>query len=605
MTQMDISASKIVQPNFLIIGTMKGGTTALYDFITLHPDIDRAKNKEIHYFSLNYHMGRDWYLNHFKAGENRITGEASPTYFDVANTTLIPNLIYSFNPEMKIILIVRDPIERAVSHYNHFIKVLAIPEVSDLNLNEFFCINIREAISETSTLGFYLNQVLSFSFYCRKYLNYLDVFNQKGCLVLSNKELRMSPTETMENVYKFLGVTPRRFDEFREIKYSLGTNIFGLEEVTFNQLADLFYPDYKKFCDISGIEYSELTPNFSSKNFYRNDKNSINTSDGRKIKNSGVVDSIESDRESQKDVHTGKNGWLFLLKGTNNSFAYYMNPGLFSEEMIRDWIDLLNSRIDCFLAKRIRYVHLFVPNKLTLYPEYFNGALPFFSSSPLPKLYRSFVERRENKILDHIINPISYYNRLKKTHQLFWKTDTHWTFFGVYGAYQLICAKLGILANKELLQRERNKDWIIMDEGGKLDPPVTEEAIFYNLLKDARRVYANQMVEYKEMNKLEGEMGLHVGSNVIFRNENSPNPEKVVLFGDSFSEYRPHLLTGTLAETFREVHFVWSTSLDNKYIENNKPDVVITEIVERFMPRVPTDKFDLEDYCRTQLDLKT
>src|SRR6266700_6115485 len=106
-------------PHFIIVGTMKGGTTSLYDFITLHPDIERAKVKEIHYFSLNYHKGHQWYLDHFNSGPDKITGEASPTYFDAANMSLIPNLIKSFNPRVKILLIVRDPIERAISHYNH------------------------------------------------------------------------------------------------------------------------------------------------------------------------------------------------------------------------------------------------------------------------------------------------------------------------------------------------------------------------------------------------------------------------------------------------------------------------------------------------------
>ena len=51
-----------------------------------------------------------------------------------------------------------------------------------------------------------------------------------------------------------------------------------------------------------------------------------------------------------------------------------------------------------------------------------------------------------------------------------------------------------------------------------------------------------------------------------------------------------------MAETFSEVHFVWSTSLDYSYIESVAPDIVFTEIAERFMPKVPTDNFNLEKY---------
>ena len=53
------------KPDFLIVGTMKGGTTILYDFINMHPDVESASQKEIHYFSLNYHKRVEWYLSHF------------------------------------------------------------------------------------------------------------------------------------------------------------------------------------------------------------------------------------------------------------------------------------------------------------------------------------------------------------------------------------------------------------------------------------------------------------------------------------------------------------------------------------------------------------
>ena len=107
----DRNPDKIIKPNFLIVGTMKGGTSILYDFITMHPNIARATQKEIHYFSLNYDKGRDWYLKHFTENPGGITGEASPTYFDMAGNSSIPHLIKSYNPDMKILLIVRDQLK--------------------------------------------------------------------------------------------------------------------------------------------------------------------------------------------------------------------------------------------------------------------------------------------------------------------------------------------------------------------------------------------------------------------------------------------------------------------------------------------------------------
>ena len=70
---------------------------------------------------------------------------------------------------------------------------------------------------------------------------------------------------------------------------------------------------------------------------------------------------------------------------------------------------------------------------------------------------------------------------------------------------------------------------------------------------------------------------------------------------NSFSEYRPHLLTGLLAETFRTVLFVWSTSIDYGLVERFRPDVVITEMAERFIKNlpernIPVDGFDLDSF---------
>ncbi|MFD0937781.1 hypothetical protein ACFQ12_21690, partial [Methylobacterium trifolii] len=87
---------------------------------------------------------------------------------------------------------------------------------------------------------------------------------------------------------------------------------------------------------------------------------------------------------------------------------------------------------------------------------------------------------------------------------------------------------------------------------------------------------------------------LHVGAHAVYRNASpAADPRRVVLFGDSYAHFAPILLTGLLAESFSEVHFVWSSSFDWGYVERVAPDILLFELAERFLARLPADDFDV------------
>src|SRR5665213_166353 len=97
-------------PEIFIVGTMKGGTTILYDYICTHPRVLPGIQKEIHYFSLYADRELEWYLDQFPdRAEDCQSIDASPTYFDVAGMPTIPAYIKKASPSARIILIVRDP----------------------------------------------------------------------------------------------------------------------------------------------------------------------------------------------------------------------------------------------------------------------------------------------------------------------------------------------------------------------------------------------------------------------------------------------------------------------------------------------------------------
>lgn len=114
-------------PSYLIVGAQKGGTSALYEYLVRHPLVGRSTNEEVHYFSLNYGKGTAWYRGHFptvaraafvrrRYGRELVTGEASPYYiFHPHALERIRELL----PDAKLIVVLRNPVDRAYSQYNH------------------------------------------------------------------------------------------------------------------------------------------------------------------------------------------------------------------------------------------------------------------------------------------------------------------------------------------------------------------------------------------------------------------------------------------------------------------------------------------------------
>ena len=126
-----------VLPDFLVIGAKKCGTTALYSYLTQHPSIAPAFRKEIYYFNTLFGRGRHWYRSHFPTaaelrrmrrehGGPTLTGEATPDYlFDFH----APRRAFETVPQARLIAILRNPVDRAYSFYNHNLRA-GIEELS-------------------------------------------------------------------------------------------------------------------------------------------------------------------------------------------------------------------------------------------------------------------------------------------------------------------------------------------------------------------------------------------------------------------------------------------------------------------------------------------
>lgn len=246
------------KPDYLIVGTMKGGTTILYDFVCDHPDVVSAKQKEIHYFSLYYDKGEDWYSSFFNNSDTaQMTGEASPTYFDMSTGGVIPRLIKKDYPDTKIILVVRDPVERAISHFNHYCTINKVESVIEKGIERFFNDSYSDAAKCTTADQTFLYHVLNFSCYSQKFKYFKNTFGE-NMLVVSNDRLRSESQEVMSEVHSHLGLSHRSSSLFEEVRYSAGTKKEQISEETLRKLKVYLYPDYEKFCGDAGIEFREI-----------------------------------------------------------------------------------------------------------------------------------------------------------------------------------------------------------------------------------------------------------------------------------------------------------------------------------------------------------
>ena len=237
---------------------MKGGTTILYDYLSTHPRVVPGASKEIHYFSLYSDRGPEWYLSHFPDRDECVLSiDASPTYFDVAYTPAIPGFIKTVAPNAKVLLIIRDPVERAVAHFNHLKLVSHKDSFKDVDINEFFSRSLEGCYSKKTLYDEQLDHILTFSLYYHKFLWYTHVFGRKNVLVVTNTELGNNPTETMQRIFKYCGLEWVPSSLFGVHRYVTGSDVRHLEASVGERLARILYPNFKNFCVAAGLPYRQ------------------------------------------------------------------------------------------------------------------------------------------------------------------------------------------------------------------------------------------------------------------------------------------------------------------------------------------------------------
>lgn len=190
----------IVKPTFLGIGGMKCGTTWLSECLRYHPEVFISSPKEIHFFSTQkyWDKGPDWYFNHFKdAGNAKAIGEFSPSYIRSTQTSPdeMMKRIIDLIGNVKIIVTVRNPVDRYISHMKHIIRDGTIPGLLNIDLETFHQLN-----EQHPNLLFFgqLSDVIK---------KFQISFSFEKVLILEMENFKINPHDEIKKVYRFLDVS--------------------------------------------------------------------------------------------------------------------------------------------------------------------------------------------------------------------------------------------------------------------------------------------------------------------------------------------------------------------------------------------------------------
>lgn len=253
-------ASEGALPDFLIIGAQKSGTTVLYRMLGPHPYVKRASQKEVHYFDHNFNKGLEWYRSHFspqrlKNGQKIVTGEASPYY--IAHS-LAPERVARTVPQAKLIALLRNPVERAFSHYHFAVRKgredLSFEEA--LKVEEERLQEHRERISARQ--GYWpaipgRNSYLARGVYVDQLQKWHEFFDKEQLLVLKSEDYFSDMTGTLKRVLNFLELPAWE----PEVKPTINQGGYKkrMRPETRERLQEYFEPHNQRLYEYLGVDF--------------------------------------------------------------------------------------------------------------------------------------------------------------------------------------------------------------------------------------------------------------------------------------------------------------------------------------------------------------
>lgn len=219
-------------PDFLIIGPQKCATTWLYDCLYEHPEVLMPETDSVHYFDMLYNKSESWYLEYFSAynGES-VVGEETPTYI---RDEMAPKRIAETLPEVKLIFTLRNPVDRAFSHWWH---------ERSKNKHSFQFSEVFD------NYDLYQNWIVP-GFYYRHLMRFSQYFSREQINICFFDDLVEDDKKYIQDVYSFLEID----DRFVPTKIDQKVNQGRFRGINFGSIYGSAASQYKKIAPKSAID---------------------------------------------------------------------------------------------------------------------------------------------------------------------------------------------------------------------------------------------------------------------------------------------------------------------------------------------------------------
>ncbi len=268
-----------LKPSAMIIGAQKSGTTAMYKYLSQHPDIIPPKIKELHFFNCDrfFSQGYRKYVEFFPiktpSTKNKITLDVTPGYFFSSEKTA--KRIFEFNPDLRLILILRDPVYRAFSAWQMYRKYYTKDSewffkwheernfgdpyqnyVKRLEYGRSFMDDLQFEVEQSKMGKVAEMSVLGYGLYSEQLKNFYRYFEKNKIIILTNEDLRKDVSLLLSKVEKHIEIQEFDWEKADTSPHFEGNykDEMTIEEVNF--LRDYYRGSNKDLREITGLDFN-------------------------------------------------------------------------------------------------------------------------------------------------------------------------------------------------------------------------------------------------------------------------------------------------------------------------------------------------------------